>query len=45
MNTLTTVLVQPVTPTREAARGAGRELACIPLAGAGAFGAPPEGWT
>lgn len=45
MNTLTTVRVQPVAPTREAARRAGRELAHIHLAGAEAFGSPPEGWT
>lgn len=44
MNTLTTVRVHPVPPTREAARRAGRELAFIHLAGTDAFGSPPDGW-
>ena len=43
-NTLQTRLVCEVSPTQEAARQAGRELARIHAAGAEAFGAPPSGW-
>lgn len=41
---ITTVRVDEVRPTAEAARRAGRELARIHRAGAAAFGAPPPGW-
>ncbi|MDO5671188.1 MAG: fructosamine kinase family protein [Corynebacterium sp.] len=43
-NRLQTRLVTEVSPTQEAARQAGRELARIHAAGAPAFGAPPAGW-
>lgn len=42
---ITTVAVNPVLPTAEAARRAGRELARIHLAGAADFGSPPPGWS
>lgn len=43
-NTLQTRRVHEVSPTQDAARQAGRELARIHAAGAEAFGAPPTGW-
>ncbi|AKK11769.1 fructosamine kinase family protein [Corynebacterium uterequi] len=41
---LTMEAVPPARPTAAAAREAGRELAAIHDAGAGAFGSPPPGW-
>ena len=43
-NTLTIEKVEPVRPTVDAARQAGRELAAIHAMGAAAFGAPADGW-
>ncbi|MDO5512816.1 fructosamine kinase family protein [Corynebacterium sp.] len=43
-NILRTRRVAEVSPTAEAAREAGRQLAHIHAAGAPAFGAPPSGW-
>ena len=43
-NTLTIEKVDPVRPTVDAARQAGRELAAIHAMGAAAFGAPADGW-
>lgn len=43
-HSVTTSRVITTAPTRQAARIAGRELACIHLAGAPAFGSPPPGW-
>lgn len=43
-NVLQTRRVHEVSPSQDAARQAGRELARIHAAGADAFGAPPTGW-
>lgn len=43
-NHIETAMVERASPTAEAARVAGRELARIHAAGAAAFGSPPDGW-